>query len=288
MTGSPPRPLGVDDIVLCTGTLRGLDVVEAARVASAAGFDGIAVYLHQLSAVAAQWSPRDLRSLFDDLGLAVAELDGRVDWLPGNPPGVRSTPVAEAVELAVTLGARSLSATEWSQRRVGDGPGAEVSIDSARAAFAAFHDLASSAGLLTHIEYTPFSGIADLATALAVTEGCTEGGVLLDVWHHVRGPDGGAHDALPTAAPRVQALQVCDVVAAPADDLLHETMHHRALPGEGAGRCAAIVAALRRGGCVAPLEVEVFSDALDALGPAAAARRALDATRALQDAIATW
>jgi sugar phosphate isomerase/epimerase len=58
-------------------------------------------------------------------------------------------------------------------------------------------------------------------------------------------------------------------------------MHERLLPGEGAGSVADLLAALRRQGCTAPMEVEVYSDRLDALPPGEAARLAGDALRAV-------
>ncbi len=58
-------------------------------------------------------------------------------------------------------------------------------------------------------------------------------------------------------------------------------LHDRLLPGEGDLDLASVVAALRDAGAVAPIGVEVFSDALHALGPRAAARYAGDAARLL-------
>ena len=58
-------------------------------------------------------------------------------------------------------------------------------------------------------------------------------------------------------------------------------MHRRLLPGEGGADTLGQLRALRRGGCSAPLGVEVFSDVLNALPPTDAARRCYEATRRL-------
>ena len=58
-------------------------------------------------------------------------------------------------------------------------------------------------------------------------------------------------------------------------------MHERLLPGEGQFDLTSLVDVLHDIGTLAPVGVEVFSDALHALAPAEAARRAGEATRQL-------
>ena len=143
-------------------------------------------------------------------------------------------------------------------------------------------DRAADHGLLAHIEYFPRSGIPDLHTAYEVVRRAARpnGGVMIDCWHHRRGPDAGRVDlGVPGAA--VLAVQVGDVAAEAGADPAAEMMHGRVLPGQGAGDLVPFLRALREQGCVAPMEVEVYSDDLAALDPADAARRAGDALRAV-------
>ncbi len=84
---------------------------------------------------------------------------------------------------------------------------------------------------------------------------------------------------------RVLAVQLDDGPAAAEDDLVDATLHHRRLPGEGDFDLVGYLRALNDGGSRAPIGVEVFSDEIHALGPAAAARLAADATRHLLDAV---
>jgi sugar phosphate isomerase/epimerase len=272
------RRLGQDDLVLCSGTVRHLDLPETAEVAAAAGYQGVSVYLHEVRAARRDgWTLAALRRMLDDLDLGVAEIDGQVGWLPGEPSSDKAASVDEALEVAAGLGARSLTALEINGHRVG------VDLDMAFAAdaFAELCDRAASQQLLVHIEYFPFSGIADLHTALAVAREANRpnGGVMVDVWHHTRGADHGDADVLVAAAPMVHGVQLNDALPEAADDVRHECMHGRVMPGAGLARSGPIVAALRRGGCTAPFGVEVFSDELDELDAVDAARRARDATR---------
>ena len=101
---------------------------------------------------------------------------------------------------------------------------------------------------------------------------------MLDCWHHLRGPDLGRVDAqVPGAS--ILALRVSDIAPSPAADLGEEMMHHRLLPGAGAGDLPALVRELRDRGCTAPMEVEVYSDELAALDPLVAGLRAAEALR---------
>ena len=162
------RKLQQDDLVLCSGSLRRLDLPDKAAVASGAGFQGISVYLHEVRDAVPRWvDVASLRRMLDDLGLAVAEIDGQVSWLPGEPSSERAASVDEALEVASGLAARSLTALEWNGHRVGVDLDAAFVVD----AFGELCSRAASQELLVHIEYFPFSGIPDLSTALAIANG---------------------------------------------------------------------------------------------------------------------
>ncbi len=279
MPATPARPaganLGPGDRVLCSGSLGRPGLEITARAAAAAGFQGISLYHDDYRAALAEGrTPADVRDLLDDLGLAVAELDGPMRWLPGDEVGPSSL---EFVETAAALGARSVTALEIRGRRIGT----DIPYAEAAAAFAAVCDQAERHGLVVHIEYFPFSGMADGRTAHEVVRRAERpnGGVMVDTWHHRRGPDAGRLD-LGYPGDRVLAVQVGDVAPSPGPDVRHEAMHGRLLPGAGAGDLPRLLRSLRDQGCVAPLEVEVYSDELAALDPHDAARRcavALDA-----------
>ncbi len=262
--------------MLCSGTIRAAPFAHTVSAAGAAGFQGVSLYYDEYAIARAEgWSDADMRALLDDNGVAVAEIDGRMDWLPGDW-GAPS--VADFVAAAAALGARSITVLETRGRRVGT----DLPLAVAVQAFAALCDRAADHSLLVHLEYFPWSGIAAFAIAHEIARNAdrANGGVMVDVWHHLRGPDDGAIDFAVGCA-SVLAVQVSDVSSAPSDDLRGEARHHRVLPGQGAGNVIDLLRALRAQGCTAPMEVEVFSDELTRLAPAEAARRAGDALRAV-------
>ena len=118
-------------------------------------------YDEYVQARAEGWTPGAMRRLLEDHQIAVAEIDGRMSWLPDD----RDNPAAaDFVEAAVELGARSLTVLEATGRRVG----IDIPFEVAAEAFAAVCDRARDSNVLAHIEYFPFSGIPDLATAYGV------------------------------------------------------------------------------------------------------------------------
>jgi sugar phosphate isomerase/epimerase len=112
----PLRRLGRDDLVLCSGTIRAASFAHTVSAAGAAGFQGVSLYYDEYAIARAEgWSDADLRALLDDNGVAVAEIDGRMDWLPGDDgaPGV-----ADFVAAAAALGARSMTVLEARGRTI--------------------------------------------------------------------------------------------------------------------------------------------------------------------------
>jgi sugar phosphate isomerase/epimerase len=261
--------------VLCSGTVRQASLEATVRAASTAGFDGVSLYHREyVAAREAGWTDAAIRSLLDGEGIALAELDGVMRWLPDD---TRGPFLGQFVDVAAALGARSISVIETAGRSMG----VDVTLEVVTEAFAAVCDRAAPDGLLAHLEYFPTSAIRDssVASAIAVAADRPNGGVLCDFWHHVRGPDAATPQF--GDAP-VLCVQVGDVAAAPSDDLSHEMLHGRVLPGEGAADVVGLLRALRSAGCTAPLEVEVFADDLAARDPAEAARLAFAALTAVR------
>jgi sugar phosphate isomerase/epimerase len=280
-----PHGLGPGDLVLCGGSFgRGVPLPERIRAAAAAGFRGLSIWGRDYErARASGLSDADLRVLLDDHGLAIAEIDGAWGWLPGAERAAAAAPDPEGFfrygeedlyRIADAVGGRSLNAI--------DAFGGDFGVEAAAEAFAALCERAARHGLLVHLEFLPWTRIPDVAAAWEVARraGRPDAGILIDSWHFFRGnPDWRALRAVP--GPRITAIQISDAPARPAPDLVAETLHDRRLPGEGELDLARLVATLREIGAEAPLGVEVFSDALHALAPDLAARRAGDAMRRL-------
>jgi sugar phosphate isomerase/epimerase len=270
------HPLGFDSLVLCSGTIRRAPFDLTVRAAAEAGFQGISLYYDEYrTARSSGWSDLDLRTFLDDHGVAIAELDGRMDWLPGDTGAPSS---GDFIAAAASLGARSITVLEVEGRNVGE----SLPFGDVASAFAAVCDCAADHDLLAHIEYFPRSGIADLRTAYEIVRGAgrPNGGVMVDSWHHLRGMDAGHFDP-EFPGESILAVQLSDVDFVPSSDLAHEMMHYRLLPGAGTGNVAELVRSVRALGCTAPMEVEVYSDQLAALDPFVVARQAMDALRSV-------
>jgi len=263
-----------DVLVLCRGTIAAASFRERAAAAAAAGYGAISLFAADYrSGREAGLSDADMRALLADHGLAIAELDPLMHWIPGRPHAERgAADEAEFFAIADAIGARSINAA------IGV-PGA-VATDLVAESFAGVCDRAREHGLLVHLEFLPWTAIDDLRKAVDVVRlaGRANGGVMFDTWHHLRSglPD-SVIDEIP--ADCIIAIQTNDAPRQAEDDLLAETLHRRLLPGEGDIDLPGIFRRLFAGGCVAPVGVEVFSDELAKLPCEEAARRAAEATR---------
>ena len=131
----------------------------------------------------------------------------------------------------------------------------------------------------------PYSGVPTLAAAWEIVQasGCSNAGLLLDLWHWVRAQqplDGRLLEEIP--ADRIVSLQIDDVLPRPyaSSVLRDESMHDRLAPGTGCGRTADFVQMFRAKGVQpAVLGVEVISDALLQEGVPAAAQYTYACTR---------
>ena len=100
---------------------------------------------------------------------------------------------------------------------------------------------------------------------------------MLDSWHLQR--SGGSVSEVPAAA--VNGIQISDAPAAAEEDVVQETLHRRRLPGDGDVDLVGLLGHLQRGGCGAPIGVEVFSDEISALPLPTALERVVESCRAL-------
>ena len=223
-------------MIVCSGTFGpAVPFIEKAAAAARAGFDGISIYTRE-------YEP-GLASRLDDLGLTVAEVDGTMAWRPGQD----GTEVERYIEIAAELRARCVT--------VLDTTGEALDPAAASDDFARVCERAAAAGLAADIEPFAWSGIATIAEAAEIVRraGQTNGGITLDVWHLVRGPEGGRLEA--AHLDLVHALQVSD----PAPDaerrpasLRDECMSDRRPPGEWSVRIAQALPGV-------PLELEVLN-----------------------------
>jgi sugar phosphate isomerase/epimerase len=265
-------------LVLCAGTLLRASFREKVDAAVAGGFRGITLWpadYHR--AREAGLSDADMRRILSDHGVAVTDLDPLLTWLPEERAAAERSIAGAASEdefyrIADALGARSLNAAQ--------GFGNRVDPDAAAGALAGVCDRAAAHGLVITLEFLPWSGIPDAASALDIVRRADRPNatVMLDTWHHFRGSGDPAQlRAIPGA--KVGGVQLNDAPARPGRDLVAESLEERLLPGEGAIPLVEILGILDEIGSRAAIGVEVFSKRLDALPPIEVGRRAGEAAR---------
>jgi sugar phosphate isomerase/epimerase len=255
------------ELGMCTATLlvdpmgaADADIRGAVEAAAEAGFTELSVWAFQLPAMG------DLAAL----GVHVTAVEAAMTWAAADAR-------AEADQLAgvaASLGATKIVAVTM-EPTVPD-------LDVARENLAVVVEVATAVGAQVCVEFLPWSGIPDLATAWRLIEPLGAGAaILLDTWHWVRQP-GGPDVELLRSIPgeRIGYVQVCDVAPEPTGDSLTEAMANRLLPGEGVVDFAEVFGVLRDIGASPFVATEIFNPALvDEQGPIGAAMAMRDAAR---------
>lgn len=157
----------------------------------------------------------------------------------------------------------------------------ESSPSLARTLLIDFCDLAASTGLRAALEFTSFSAVRSLHSALQVLDSIQHPAACLaiDALHFFRN---GGDPADLHAIPRewVGYLQLCDGPMAPPGDLYHEAVAARGIPGTGEFPLLALLDELGQGAMV-DVEVPWETDRDNASSAAQHAAEAVEATRNL-------
>jgi sugar phosphate isomerase/epimerase len=277
-----------DDLISSHYTLAGGSPVEAARydfttrvaAAANAGFTGIGLHFAEYgAALGAGMTDASMRAVLDDHGIGIPELEFAWGWAAA--PGEQLRTEGDGYErlcyaMADAFGSRVVNVGDIGM------PDELAPLDAVTERFADLCDRAAEHGLLVALEFLPWSGIPDVATAWRIVDGAgrANGGLLVDTWHHLRGV---ADDAALRAVPgdRVYVVQVSDAPAEPEGPYMEDTMLRRRLPGEGALDLVGFLRTLEAMGVDCPISVELFNPEFQALPADQAAHLVHDATRAL-------
>ena len=232
--------LGRDDLVLCAGTLLASSLPERAKAAQAAGYAGMSLWLTDvMQARRDGMTDADIRALFDDHGLEVAELDCLANWLPGTtaPPDLPfAVDDVDARDRSRLLRHRGIDRWPVRERRR-DLRFAHTSSTPRSKRSRGLCDRAAEHGLLVHLEFLPWSAFPNLSSAWDVVRLADRpnGGVLVDTWHCARS-DTTLADLTAIPGDRVLGVQLSDATAEPAyETITEETMRARLIPGDGVG-----------------------------------------------------
>jgi sugar phosphate isomerase/epimerase len=171
----------------------------------------------------------------------------------------------ELLEMARALGCA------WVQARVVD-----TIDDWITNLFASTADQFGASGVGLAVEFsalTKVKNIADARQLLAAGGGNARTGVIVDTWHFFRGDDEWSDlDALPVD--ELAFVQFSDGLPA-GKDSGYDTLHRRALPGDGGFDLDRFSRCLRANGFEGPVSVEVLSEELRAMPVEEFARRTM-------------
>jgi sugar phosphate isomerase/epimerase len=252
---------------------------ERVAAASAAGYAGIGLYVHEYERLRVEEgrSPADIRRVLDRHDLVLADAEVARGWwaTEGDEHAANQRIEQLAFEMADEFGVRYLQAI---------GP-YECSIDQAVAGFAGLCDRAAEHGLLVGIEWLPYTNIATAADAQQIVRAADRpnGGYCVDIWHHTRGAD-DVSMVRALEPERIFAVQMNDgtIEPAPTDgkpDYKADCLANRVPPGDGEFDCVGFVRLLAEMGVDAPISLEICSTALWQGPIDEAARRAADGMR---------
>jgi sugar phosphate isomerase/epimerase len=161
-------------------------------------------------------------------------------------------------------------------------------IDQARDNLALMVSQVRDAGAKVVVEFLPWTGIANLATAWALVEPLgPDACVLVDTWHWQRQP-GGPNLPLLSSIPgdRIGYVQMCDAAPGTSTDMV-EAMTGRLLPGDGVVDFAALIATLAEIGADPFIAPEIFNPGLVAeIGADELARGGVSRSKQLFDSAA--
>jgi sugar phosphate isomerase/epimerase len=259
----------------CAG-VSALPLEVRAEAAAEAGFSGFAFLDTDLCAIrsVSRWRNYSaIRRLLEACGLDFVEIELIADWFTTGERKLRSDRIRDQLlEAAAELGAHHVKVVG---DFAGEHPPSEM-VDS----FSVLCDAASKAGTKIAIELTPLTNLVkpEAGIELVRSSGASNAGLLLDIWHIGRA--GIPYEALADIPKElIIGVELDDADLEVRGTLLHDTMTHRRLCGQGDLQPARFIAAVRRAGYKNPYGVEIISDAHRALPVALAARLALESAR---------
>jgi sugar phosphate isomerase/epimerase len=136
-------------------------------------------------------------------------------------------------------------------------------------------------GAAMAVEFSPLGPISSVRSALGVVGVANAGGgragLLIDTWHFERG-ESTWDDLEAVPLDQIAYVQFSDALAPAGDSLARETMHRRAVPGDGTLALDRFATTLLRRGWDGLVSVEVLSAELRALPVDEALRRLHDTT----------
>lgn len=256
-------------------------LAERAQAAAAGGYTGMGFGSQDIAHLLDRHGAAGVNAILADHGIVHRELEVLLGWFDTGEARAASDRDRRALLAAAeAIGARHIKVG-------GDLLGRSWPMDHLIAEFARLCDEAAEAGTAITIELFPSSNLSELQAGRALVEGAgrRNGGLLLDIWHMVRGRITMAGiAALPPGI--VNHVELDDGPLEASGDYLTETIDARVAPGEGEFPLPAFLTALRASGYAGLYGVELLADSWRTMPTAEAARRSGRAALAMLGAMA--
>jgi sugar phosphate isomerase/epimerase len=265
--------------IMWNGTVRALPFKEQLRAAAIAGCEAISVTPSDYAAwLGSAISTRDMKAMAADAGVRITHLDPFMRWVDQWQPDLSGEDFPmdaiafdadDFFRMAGALGVESFTA--W-----GGFPAGRYETPQLIDAFGALCRRTEREGLRCDLEFIPVFGIRDLKTAWQIVggAGAANSGVMLDLWHYMRG---GRDDALLRSIPgdKITGIQLCDATLTVPDgmSLAYDGLNNRRAPGDGKFPIDEILEALRASGGLNIVGLEIFSQEFDRMSADAIGER---------------
>lgn len=225
--------------------------------AAAAGFTGFGLVHNDLEIYLRDHSLADLKALFERHGMRHIELEFLTDWWLDDGPR------RAASDRLLDLLLRASEVLQPHHVKVGpDITGGPLELDRWAGHWYRISDAFAGVGTVIALEFMPFSNVAtlDQAVELVKTAGHPAGGLMIDMWHIMRG---GAHQlAQVRSVPLdlITGVELDDGDATQVGDGYSDTVLRRRLPGRGSWPVHELITILQDKGWSGPWGVEILSE----------------------------
>ena len=140
-------------------------------------------------------------------------------------------------------------------------------------------EMFAEAGARMAVEFSPLGPVTSISKGMDIVEvaGPNRAGLMIDTWHFSFG-DSTWEDLARVPLDRIAYVQFTDGLAPESDDLMHETINRREVPGGGVLELERFASLLRNRGWEGLVSVEVLSSQLRQLPVPELIKRLRDAT----------
>lgn len=257
-------------------TLRCLDYETQLKTAAGAGFNAVGLQMVAVeNYLASGHSLADARSVLDSLGLVAPEMNFFPDWIyaRGEARTAALKRFARFCEVSKALGCQVIISTSSCSGTPDD-----------RLAYENYREIcrmAGEGGLVAGLEYLPWTTVKTVMDAWQLIERVNHpaAGIVLDIFHHVRG---GSHveDIRNIPAEKIAIVHLSDLLDT-GEDVLTLCRKRRLLPGEGEFQLREFTEAVRDTGYSGWYSLEILSEEYDKQDPDGIARRSFESMSAL-------